>query len=82
MLDNVGHADFITVNWSVEKQRITCVLFRTCIDFTGTFEVKANSMNAEGVVVNAVSICNEDLQIFSLSKFSYSVNCCLYVAAL
>ncbi|XP_028399797.1 uncharacterized protein LOC114523141 [Dendronephthya gigantea] len=38
---------FITVSWSPETQTVSCTLFRTCMDYPGTFSIKIFSINDE-----------------------------------
>ena len=63
--------EFINVTWSPQTQRISCALFRTCMDYTNYFRVKAFSLNKQREKVNTLFVC-DNTHIALSSKFQTS----------
>lgn len=63
-MNNVSYK-FINVLWSPETQRISCALFRTCMDYTNTFSVKAYSFNdGRERTLDSVDVCRKNTRAY------------------
>ena len=68
-MNNVSYK-FINVLWSPETQRISCALFRTCMDYTNTFSVKAYSFNdGRERTLDSVDVCRKNTRAYEESTF-------------
>jgi hypothetical protein len=58
---------FINVSWSHQTQRISCTLFRTCMDYSSSFSIKASSL-IDGNEIHNVDVCPYN-RLYDDSKF-------------
>ena len=57
---------FITMSWSPERQKITCSLFKTCMDYQNQFSVNVYSNNTK--TIRETNVCPSNSQPHFISE--------------